>query len=237
MIGSYPNNKNKINKLNTRANTNANAHVNAHVNARVNAHVNIKSNIIFNQYAQPFEPNVLTFNTSKKICLGLGLVGLGIGSFALLRYKTSKPNEWLVRTGLGISGIQIGKKFVQWPFQNVKHIRTHIRPYKFYTYAISKEKYNFSFHAVFTIGLKNETMSLEKFSRYVLNQSEVNDLIFSVLEEESRTLASSLSIEEIFSKVEFKSGVICNVQKQLDQYGLEMHNAKIENFCVEIFKD
>lgn len=166
-----------------------------------------------------------------KFKIGAGLVGLGTIGFILARYKYSKSNEWLVRTGLGIKDIQIGKKFVKWPFQNIDSISMHPNSYKFLVNAMSKEKLDFIFPAVFTIGPKNSNEALINYSRYLLNQNEeqINDLIFSVLEGESRALASGLSIEEIFSgRVEFKNGVVQNVQKQLDQYGLEIYNANIE---------
>jgi hypothetical protein len=45
---------------------------------------------------------------SNKEIIGLGLASVGlIGTGLILtRYKTSKSNEWLVRTGLGIKDIQ-----------------------------------------------------------------------------------------------------------------------------------
>lgn len=42
----------------------------------------------------------------------IGILGVaGITGICMARHKTSKSNEWLVRTGLGIKDIQIGKKF------------------------------------------------------------------------------------------------------------------------------
>lgn len=162
--------------------------------------------------------------------LGIGL-GIGLSAFALLRYKTSRSNEWLVRTGLGVSDIQIGKKFIQFPFQNIDYINMAPNSYKFSVNAMSKEKLEFNFPAVFTIGPKNNNESLTMYSRYLLNQDDeqVNSLIRGVLEGESRSLASNLLIEGIFAgRNAFKKEIVDNVQKQLDQYGLEIYNANIE---------
>lgn len=161
-------------------------------------------------------------------CVGLGL---GISAFALLRYKTSRSNEWLVRTGLGVPDIQIGKKFVKWPFQNIDYVNMAPNSYKFSVNAMSKEKLEFNFPAVFTIGPKNNPESLTMFSRYLLNQddNQVNHLIRGVIEGETRSLSASLNIEDIFTgRTEFKKDIVDNVQKQLDQYGLEIYNANIE---------
>jgi flotillin len=170
-------------------------------------------------------------NTRLMTATGIGLVSVGVIGFGLFRYKTSRSNEWLVRTGLGIGDIQIGKKFIQWPFQNIDYINMAPNSYKFSVNAMSKEKLEFNFPAVFTIGPKNNPESLTNFSRYLLNQEDeqVNGLIRGVIEGETRSLASSLLIEEVFSgRTEFKKDIVENVQKQLDQYGLEIYNANIE---------
>ncbi len=173
-------------------------------------------------------PNI---NLPDKSTLLVSGICLGIGCFGLMRYKTSRSNEWLVRTGLGVKDIEIGKKYIQWPFQNIDYINMAPISYKFSVNAMSKEKLEFNFPAVFTIGPKNNSDSLISYSRYLLNQSdeEVNYLIRGVLEGESRSLASNLLIEEIFAgRNDFKKEIVDNVQKQLDQYGLEIYNANIE---------
>jgi flotillin len=163
--------------------------------------------------------------------VGVGIVGLGIASFALTRYRTSRSNQWLVRTGLGVTDIQIGKKYVQWPFQNIDYINMSPSSYKFSVNAMSKEKMEFNFPAVFTIGPRNNPESLTNFSRYLLNQDEVqtDNLIRGIIEGETRSLSANLSIEDIFTgRSEFKKDILESVQKQLDQYGLEIYNANIE---------
>jgi flotillin len=160
------------------------------------------------------------------------LIG-GIVSAGLIasRYRTSRSNEWLVRTGLMVKDIQIGKKFIQWPFQNIDYINMSPTSYKFCVNAMSKEKMEFNFPAVFTIGPKNDNHSLTLYSRYLLNQDidQTNNLIRGIIEGETRTMSANLSIEEIFSgRSAFKNDMVENVQIQLDQYGLDIYNANIE---------
>lgn len=172
-----------------------------------------------------------TFSNGEIITIGGISLGIALVGFSLMRYKTSRSNEWLVRTGLGIKDIQIGKKFIQWPFQNIDYINMAPNSFKFSVNAMSKEKLEFNFPAVFTIGPKNDSNSLTNYSRYLLNQDDdqVNGLIRGVIEGETRSLASSLLIEEVFSgRTEFKKNIVENVQTQLDQYGLEIYNANIE---------
>ncbi len=49
--------------------------------------------------------------------LSLGAAVAGGIAFVFMRYKIAKPNEFLVRTGLGIKNIKISKHGLQWPFQ------------------------------------------------------------------------------------------------------------------------
>lgn len=163
--------------------------------------------------------------------VGIGLTGIGLTGLAFTRYRTSKANEWLVRTGLGIKDIQIGKKFFQWPFQNIAYINMNPVSYKFKINAMSKEKMNFEFPSVFTVGPKNDSESLIKYSRYILNQSteDIDRLIEGIFEGESRTAASNLPIEDIFTgRTNFKNEIVKKVQEHIDQFGLEIYNANIE---------
>jgi len=159
------------------------------------------------------------------------LAGAALLSFAGTRYKTSRSHEWLVRTGLGINDMQIAKKFVHWPFQNIQRVNLTPSSFKFGVNAMSKEKMEFNFPAVFTVGVKNDMESLSKYSRFLLNQdnSHLDSLIRGIIEGETRTLAANLSIEDIFAgRSAFKSDIVSHVQNQLDQYGLQIYNANIE---------
>ena len=160
-----------------------------------------------------------------------GAVVVTAGLFIAARYRTSKSNEWLVRTGLGVKDIQIGKKFIKWPFQEIDCINMSPHSYKFSVNAMSKEKMEFNFPAIFTIGPQNNPEALTKFARYLLNQDidQTNHLIRGIIEGETRTMAANLSIEDIFTgRSEFKTDIVTHVQRQLDQYGLEIYNANIE---------
>ncbi len=161
-----------------------------------------------------------------------GILLAGVGTYLFFkRYKTSRSHEWLVRTGLFVNDIQIGKKFFQFPFQNIDRINMSPNSFRFSVNAMSKEKMEFNFPAVFTIGPKNDKDSLIKYSRYLLNQnSEQNsNLVRGIIEGETRSLAANQSIEEIFSaRTAFKDDIVISVQKQLEPYGLEIYNANIE---------
>lgn len=103
--------------------------------------------------------------------------------------------------------------------------------YKFKINAMSREKMNFEFPTVFTVGPKNDVESLTKYSRYLLNQSteDFDRLIEGIFEGEARTAASNLPIEDIFTgRTNFKNEIVQKVQEHINQFGLEIYNANIE---------
>lgn len=178
-------------------------------------------------------------NTSKTktavmygLTYGIPLVAAaGLATFVSLRYRTSPSNMWLVRTGLGIDDMEIAKRFIQWPFQNIQAIDMTPQSYKLAVNAMSREKMEFKFPAVFTIGPKNDSDSLTRYSRFLLAQdhADTDTLIRGIIEGETRSLSANLSIEDIFTgRAAFKAEVVGNVKAQLDQYGLEIYNANIE---------
>ncbi len=155
----------------------------------------------------------------------------GYGGLVASRYKTSKSNEWLIRTGLGIKDLQICKTFVQWPFQNIERMVLTPKSYRISINVMSKEKMEFNFPAIFTIGPKNESGELMKYATFLLPQDEekIEMLIKGIVEGESRSVASGLGIESIFSaRDDFKDSIITNVQSQLEHFGLNIYNANIE---------
>lgn len=151
------------------------------------------------------------------------------------RYKISKPNEYLLRTGLGITDILVTKKGVQWPFQDFKFIRMDPRQYGFELHAMSSEKVDFVLPGVFTIGPKipdnNDTTfeSIKKYARTVENSEELEILTLGIIEGMTRELSASMTIEEIFNNRKiFKTKILENVQTELDDLGLFIYNANIK---------
>ncbi len=155
----------------------------------------------------------------------------GFLAFVAMRYRTSQSNQWLVRTGAGVGDMEIAKKFIQWPFQNIQTVDMTPKSFKLAVNAMSREKMEFNFPAVFTIGPKNDQDSLQKYARFLLVQEDAatDALIRGIIEGETRTLSANLSIEDIFTgRAAFKTDIVGNVKAQLDQYGLEIYNANIE---------
>lgn len=105
--------------------------------------------------AKPARPQVharhLTGIVETVTAVALGLP-LALAAYAAMFYRVSKPNEYLVRTGLGIRDISVSKKGVQWPLQTYKYVNMNPTNFAFELHAMSTEKMEFVLPGVFTIG-------------------------------------------------------------------------------------
>lgn len=69
----------------------------------------------------PSPPAAVEKDSNANTITGLAIAGgLVVASAAFLfsRYKISKPEQYLVRTGLGIKDMSISRTAIVWPFQD-----------------------------------------------------------------------------------------------------------------------
>lgn len=149
-------------------------------------------------------------------------------------YRVAKPSELLVITGAGIEDIKLAKKAFVWPRQSCIVFDVTPVNYTFEVNAMSAEKLSFLLPAVFTIGPRVEDKeSLLKYakllSRHDRDSHDVKDLVQGVIEGETRVLAASMTMEDVFKgSKDFKEKVFGNVQLELNQFGLLIYNANIK---------
>ena len=61
------------------------------------------------------------------------------------------------------------------------------------------------------------------------DHKKIDSIIEGVIEGETRVLAASMNIEEIFNgRDKFKATIIDKVQDELDQFGLVIYNANVK---------
>ncbi|GKB74699.1 flotillin-like protein 4, partial [Tanacetum coccineum] len=88
--------------------------------------------------------------------------------------------------------------------------------------------------AVFTIGPQAEDRaSLYKYAKLATckekDESHMQELVKGIIEGETRVLAASMTMEEIFRGTkEFKKEVFDKVQLELNQFGLKIYNANVK---------
>ncbi|KAI8538306.1 hypothetical protein RHMOL_Rhmol09G0092200 [Rhododendron molle] len=149
-------------------------------------------------------------------------------------YKVAKASEYLAITGAGIDNIKLAKKAFIWPCQSC--IVFDITPinFSFEVNAMSSEKLSFLLPAVFTIGPRaDDHESLLKhaklLSHHDRNSSHVKELVQGIIEGETRVIAASMSMEEIFKGTkDFKREVFEKVHCELNEFGLLIYNANIK---------
>ncbi|KAL4592341.1 hypothetical protein LXL04_005332 [Taraxacum kok-saghyz] len=152
----------------------------------------------------------------------------------MLFYKVASASEYLVITGFGINDIKIAKKAFILPGQSCFKIDISPVNYSFDVQAMSAEKLPFVLPAVFTIGPRaDDDESLYKYARLITpldkQSKHLNDLVMGIIEGETRVLAASMTMEDIFKGTkEFKQEVFGKVQLELNQFGLLIYNANVK---------
>ncbi|CAH1451876.1 unnamed protein product [Lactuca virosa] len=154
-------------------------------------------------------------------------------------YRVASASEYLVITGFGIDDIKIAKKVWVLPGQSCSRFDISPVNYTFDVQAMSAEKLPFKLPAVFTIGPRiDDDDSLHKYAKLIAphdQQSDhVKELVKGVIEGETRVLAASMTMEEIFKGTkDFKKEVFDKVQLELNQFGLLIYNANVKQMVDE----
>uniref|UniRef100_A0A2N9J9D0 Flotillin-like n=1 Tax=Fagus sylvatica TaxID=28930 RepID=A0A2N9J9D0_FAGSY len=149
-------------------------------------------------------------------------------------YKVASPSEYLVITGVGIKDIKLSKKAWVLPGQSYTVFDVSPVNYTFEVQAMSAEKLPFLLPAVFTIGPRmDDEDSLLKYAKLISPHDKlsnhVKELVQGIIEGETRVLAASMTMEEIFRGTkEFKQEVFGKVQLELNQFGLLIYNANVK---------
>nr|CAB3499351.1 unnamed protein product [Digitaria exilis] len=149
-------------------------------------------------------------------------------------YRIASPSEYLAITGYNISDVKLAKK--AWVAPGQRCTRFDISPvnYTFEVQAMSAEKLPFILPAVFIIGPRaDDEECLLRYAKLISPHDKlshhVNELVKGVIEGETRVLAASMTMEEIFRGTKsFKQAVFENVQLELNQFGLIIYNANVK---------
>ncbi|AES60811.1 SPFH/band 7/PHB domain membrane-associated family protein [Medicago truncatula] len=149
-------------------------------------------------------------------------------------YRVAKASEYLVITGAGIEDIKLAKKSWIFPGQSCTVFDLSPVNYTFEVQAMSAEKLPFVLPAVFTIGPRvDDQESLLKYAKLISPHDKlsnhVKELVQGIIEGETRVLAASMTMEEVFRGTkEFKQEIFKKVQLELNQFGLLIYNANVK---------
>jgi flotillin len=159
--------------------------------------------------------------------------GIGIMALAASRYKVAKPNEMLVKTGLGLKQkLQLSRSTVAWPFQRVSPISVAPRTVAVNINGMSHERVPFKLPIVVTVGPNTENPSALLLYAEKLSQKdpeEVHHLIRDIIAGQSRIITASMTADELFHERDtFKRQVSDGVEQSLQDLGLKVYNANLE---------
>ncbi|CAH8272190.1 unnamed protein product [Arabidopsis lyrata] len=149
-------------------------------------------------------------------------------------FKVARASQYLAITGAGIEDIKLSKKSWVFPWQSCTIFDVSPVNYTFKVQAMSAEKLPFVLPAVFTIGPRvDDDEALILYARLISphdkESNHVHELVEGVIEGETRVLAASMTMEEIFKGTkEFKKEVFDKVQLELNQFGLVIYNANVK---------
>ncbi|KAJ0969039.1 hypothetical protein J5N97_021916 [Dioscorea zingiberensis] len=180
-------------------------------------------------------------------------------------YRVARASEYLAITGFKIKDIKLAKKAWILPGQSCTVFDISPVNYTFEVQAMSAEKLPFILPAVFTIGPRvdapDNDNSLLKYARLISPHDKlshhVKELVQGVIEGETRVLAASMTMEEIFKgtksfkeevfekvvfdiiakeivgrgkRSKYLSLLFSNIQVQLElnQFGLLIYNANVK---------
>lgn len=176
----------------------------------------------------------MSYNTEDIVFNGLALGTICSVAFIGSRYRVCKPEQMMIRTGLGIKDMLISKKGIQWPLQ--KYFMTNMTPttHSFNLHNMSNEKVEFKLPVIFTICPIHPSYDKEGFERYVRYMNDVDDDAFhdtlaGMIDGKMRMLTASMTIDEMFSgKEEFQKQVVDKIGVDLSKIGINILNANIK---------
>lgn len=120
-------------------------------------------------------------------------------------YRIASASEYLAISGVGIPDIKIAKKSWVLPGQSCSKFDVSPVNYTFEVQAMSAEKLPFVLPAVFTIGPRvDDEDSLLEYVQLISPHDKlshhVKELVQGIIEGETRVLAASMTMEEIYFK-------------------------------------
>lgn len=157
-------------------------------------------------------------------------------------WRVAGASEYLVVTGFRIPDVKLVKKAWVLPGQRCSAFDITPVNYTFDVQAMSAEKLPFRLPAVFTIGPSSHDIdALRRYAKLVAplqhddtRSTRVHDLVQGIIEGETRVLAASMTMDEIFQGTkDFKREVFDKVQLELNEFGLHIYNANVKQLVDE----
>lgn len=129
--------------------------------------------------------------------------------------------------------VDVGRWFVQFPFQHIWRTSLEPRDFVVHLHAMSKEKLSFTLPAHFIIGVNSDDHEyVKRFAKHLqgLSLDEQRGIVENIILGQARVLAAGLGIEEIFKGQDaFRESMIGSVAEPLSALGLHVINANFSD--------
>lgn len=171
------------------------------------------------------------FDYIPSVYANIGSISLA-GIYFYMNFKVAEPHEKIVVTGPFIKDeMKICKKVLILPFQKYKLINTQAHSINTIVSAMTKEKIPFDMPMYFTVSPDDSlehTLSLYAKKFGDKEQSEITNIIESVVHGEARLLTGSMEVEHIFAnRSEFQKSITDKIQECLIPFGIKVDNVNI----------
>lgn len=184
-----------------------------------------------------FDPSDLTPGQVAKLAVaGTGLLALGgVALWLKKNYVVLSPHQVLVKTGFLVKDMEIARQTLRLPFQVVNVIDLSSSQINFKIHAMSKEMLKVEIPGTITMCVEDDPESIKKYSSRLLTESgsQIQNTITSIVEGEVRSVASQMTMIDIFSGREtFRDVIGKTVGDELrDKFGLVVQNATISELA------
>jgi flotillin len=174
----------------------------------------------------------------RAVGTGAAIGAAALVGFALSRYHVCRPDQILVRTGLGITDMTISKTGLQMPFQRAFVLSMKPTTSRFNLTAMSEEFLEVEVPVDIVAKPFHPTVNEEAFkdfARYLSNDDATQvenfqDVMSAVLEGRFRTLVANRKIEQIFhgeGRSECNDAILNALQREMRPFGIDVTSAQV----------
>jgi len=152
-------------------------------------------------------------------------------AFVAKRFVIAAPTEVVVKTGLGIIGVNVSKKSLQLPLQ--RSFIVSMMPRTVHLSIAAKTKDFMPFNLPVEIVIRPDSTNLTTYVSRLAAMTDVNlrQLVVSSVEGIVRVQTGVLSLDEVFQDREaFKKVVEHHIQEVVSKYGIEVTSTNISDF-------
>lgn len=174
------------------------------------------------------------FGTKTLLTTAGTIAGAGFCYAMYLRYKVAAPHQYILKTGLGITGSSTSKTTFLFPFQKHMFISMNPMNHRCNVKSMTSQSIDFNLPIVINYRPFDPIKNPREFQNYAdrlsnLTHEEIDLNVVNAIDGETRSLVTKMTADELRSdRDKFRTEVTVKVQEKLAEYGLEVTLVNIE---------